>query len=126
MAKVALVVSGFGSQQARAIVELKAISGLGIAELREAITKSAPILERPLFSRQDPDFPTHLLSAMRHLDELGVSYDVFELLSSQTYLQQNQSQYYRVTCERLSNIIATHESSLEQQRFLDERESGID
>ncbi len=101
-------------------MQLRAISDLGISRLKELVAQRAPVVERELFPRADPAFPVRLLTTIKSLDELKASYSAFGLLSSQTYSEDEEARYYRITPERLSTMMATREASLEQQRWLAE------
>ena len=116
MAKVALILEDNGPHKVEMIKRLKNVVAAGIAEISTAIDKGEPLFVRRLFDRQDAGFPARLLAFLKWLESQSLHYKAVQVLDHEKYEPNKCSQYYAVNADRLRMIIATRNSSLNQQR----------
>lgn len=124
MPSIVLFVSDLGANRTKAQWLLMRSFALGEGVIRNAIAARTPVVHRQLYDRQNPAFPHQLLQLMEQLEQLGSAFTVYELPDGQTY--DPARTYYQITPDRLRNMIAAREESLQQQRRLGELEDGAE
>ncbi|WP_169975732.1 hypothetical protein [Tautonia rosea] len=126
MAQIALILEDLGAMKADVIRELRTFCALSISEVTAAVASTRPIFVRPLFGRDNPEFPEQLLSFLKWLESNSLPYKAYQVLDGQRFDDTKCDKYYVITAERLKNIISTRLASLEQQRELGRLQEGID
>jgi hypothetical protein len=124
--KVALIIDDPRSSRTQIAAVLRKHLQINLGHVLQAIDEKRAVLERPLFTREAPLFPEHLLSAFEALDELDVAYAAFQLLDSQTFVGMSRDSLYQLSTGRLRTMIDARKKSLEQIRQQARREDGVE
>lgn len=122
MSSIALLVTNLGDKSAKAQTLLMSSFAINLGAISSAVATRTPVLQRRLFDRHSPEFPHKLLAVMEQLEQLGSVFALFELQDGQAYTPDGS--YYRITPDRLRNMISAREQSLEDRRRLADLENG--
>jgi hypothetical protein len=122
MPRIVLLLEDCGPQKAKVVAEIRQKFGLAVAEIMSAIGGVRALFDRPMFSRTDPDWERRLSEMMTNLDQLGATYTAYEVLDGQNFLPEARDSYFRITRDRLVNIISAHDRSLREVRDLPEQD----
>jgi hypothetical protein len=126
MSKIALTINDSSTARTQIAKVIRTHLQIELGHVLKAIDEKRVIVEQPLFPRDDPTFPERMLSALEALDQLPISYTVFELLDNQTFAGQSRDSLYRITTDRLRTMIDARKKSLEEIRRQMRREEGVD
>ena len=126
MAQVALILEDVGSMKSDIIRELRKFCDARVSEVTACMAGSRPVFVRPLFSRDDPEFPAQLLTFLEWLEANSLPNKAFQLLDGHHFDETKRDTHYEITAERLKNIISTRVASLKQQRELGWLQDGRD
>jgi len=122
MSSIALVVRDLGQRAAKSTLVLSKVSSLSLKSVMDAVKAGIPVFVRPVFDRKDELFAEKLLRVLEQLDTLGCKWVAWELLDGQAFSPREQ--YFEITVNRLRNMIAADQESLEEQRREGELEDG--
>ncbi|WP_131282638.1 hypothetical protein [Blastopirellula marina] len=126
MAQIALILDDFGTMKADVLRELRTFCTSSISDVTAAVANSSPLFVRPLFSRDNPEFPERLMSFLEWLEANSLPYRSYQVLDGQDFDDANCDRYYIINALRLKNIILTRLASLEQQRELGRSQDEVD
>lgn len=115
MSKIALVLNGFGSDEADVAKILRAGLGLEMSKITQLAGSGKPLIVKKLFDRSEPTFAELLQPVLEQLEGVGASYSAFELLDTQEFSSMDPGKLYRIDSKRLRNMIATRQASIQQQ-----------
>jgi len=97
---------------------LRRHGGASITHLRDCIQSGQPVICTPLFGDWDDEFSAAMQRLLAELDEIGVSWSAFELMSAEEW--DNGDDHFTITRSILDNMIATRRDDLARMQQLDD------
>lgn len=123
MAKIVVVVRDFGADKKAVVQALRTAAGTGVGDILRAVASGAPVFEKTMFDRDDPDVPIQLVALAELLIQEHVDFSMYELLDNQIF--SRSVTYYEPSVDALRNIIQQRSRSLEEQRNVGRLQDGV-
>lgn len=108
MSKAALVINDIGNNAPRVIGEVRKRTHLSIGEVRERCQAMLPVLEVDLFGSDLEKKIDGLKSFIIDLRAAGASFEIYRLLSRESFENVNASSVVKMDINMLDNILTAH------------------
>jgi len=116
MSRLVLMIDDNSQVPPGIISKISRLSGKGLMEVKRAIAGHAPVLDKPLFDRLDSSPARDILSLLIDLETSNIPYKASELSGRDVYNERNT--YFEINSNKLLNLIAAREKSIEQQHVI--------
>lgn len=116
MVTAVLLVDDFGPHRARCVAFLAKSFSLSLWDVRKSAEHGEPVVTGQLFDRLNPSFAARFAEAMAELEALECKHRAFEISDGESWTSPEGR--YQLTADRLRNMITSHRTSLEYQRWV--------